>query len=119
VRGGKAQAFGGLIHTNADLDFRDTVSRLTFPAIKVENLDLHRLPDNWNIPPVVRKSIANGKLSGKAMLAVTLGGSTEVISTSVATLTAMAAASFTPVQCVSQSLLLAALPAAEPRIKSQ
>ena len=72
LRDVKGQALGGSLFTQADLDFRGAVRKLAFTKIRVEDLDIRELPDDWNIPAVVRKSIATGKLSGTAALEVTI-----------------------------------------------
>jgi len=72
IRNVQGDAFGGQIRGEADLDFREAVYKLAFKKIEVDGLDVRDLPDDWNIPNVVRKSIANGKLHGNAAVEVTI-----------------------------------------------
>jgi hypothetical protein len=65
----------GDIETTGDLDFRIRPRVMNF-HIKVNHVDIHRLPKSWHIPP-----LAVGRLNGKADLKVTVGGEPHVLTT--------------------------------------
>jgi hypothetical protein len=65
----------GGIATNAQLDFRRPLREMTF-AISVYRVDTHRLPKEWRLPVLV-----GGRLTGNALLKVTVGGEPHVLTT--------------------------------------
>jgi hypothetical protein len=56
----------GTISTEAVLDFRGEDSHLLFSSIRVEKVELHRLPESWKL----KENEIHGKLSGEARLDV-------------------------------------------------
>jgi hypothetical protein len=69
----RGEAYGGDVRMDADLDFRGDVSKLNFKRIEVKDVNLSNLPENWNIPAVIRKTASKGKLSGTARLEIAIG----------------------------------------------
>lgn len=63
----QGQAFGGTIHTTADLDFRGAVTRFRFSKVEVQGLNAQSLPASWGVPPHI-----DGRLKGKASFSVDL-----------------------------------------------
>ncbi len=64
------KSFGGDVSTRGVLDFRGPTTLLKFDNITVANLDPQKVPNHWNIPAFLRKSIAGGRLFGKAELTI-------------------------------------------------
>jgi uncharacterized protein involved in outer membrane biogenesis len=73
LRDVRGKAYGGEIEGDADLDFRGPESLLNFPRIKVRDVKVAEVPKTWNVPAVVRTTLADGKLTGTASLDVTIG----------------------------------------------
>jgi hypothetical protein len=57
---------GGTIATEAVLDFRGDDSRLVFSSIRMDKVELHRLPESWKL----KENQIRGRLSGEARLDV-------------------------------------------------
>jgi translocation and assembly module TamB len=75
----QGQAFQGKLRTDADLDFRGAVTRLSFPKVEAEALKVSDLPKSWKFPPQIK-----GRLSGEASVNVTIipGHATPMAATS-------------------------------------
>src|SRR5207244_2261013 len=67
LRGVTGKAYGGIVRTTADLDFRGPGSRLYFTGIEVENANVSELPESWGLPRNI-----TGRLTGRASLEVVL-----------------------------------------------
>ena len=67
LRGVQGQAFDGTIRTDADLDFRQAVTRLHFSKVDVRGLNVRRLPESWDLPRQIE-----GRLNGSAWLDILL-----------------------------------------------
>jgi hypothetical protein len=65
----------GGIGTNAQLDFRKALREMTF-SITVNRVDTRRLPKSWHLPVLF-----GGRLTGNALLQVTVGGEPHVLTT--------------------------------------
>jgi hypothetical protein len=63
----EGQAAGGLLRTEAIMDFRARPPKLQFD-IKADQLDLRRLPQKWSFPRLV----VQGRLSGQVNLLLTI-----------------------------------------------
>jgi hypothetical protein len=68
------KAYGGEIGLDADLDFRDPETRLSFPKITLTNLKVSDVPESWNEAELrtLRKLAPEGKLTGTASVQVTI-----------------------------------------------
>jgi hypothetical protein len=118
LRDVKGKAYGGSLSAQADVDFRGAVRKLAFTNINVENLDIHELPEDWNIPAVVRKSFAKGKLFGNATLEMTIRPALSPVS--ACTLIGVAGGTgFGGGQWFSSAGVIAALPVHEVRAQSK
>ena len=83
----KGNVFGGSFRTEGVVDFH-AAAKSARAKLDVAGLDLADLPKEWNIPAVVHKAVANGRLFGSASLEVTIPA--ELPSLYPATLAAMA-----------------------------
>ena len=66
------QALGGQLRVEADLDFRGVARQLKFTKIEAKDLKVNELSEDWNLPAVVRKTVADGRLTGAATLELTI-----------------------------------------------
>lgn len=63
----RGKAYHGTLSTDADLDFGGSVTRLSFPRVHADRLDVSALPASWKFPKQIR-----GRLTGHAKLQVTI-----------------------------------------------
>jgi hypothetical protein len=65
------EAFGGTFRAEGTLDFR-AGARISVNKIDLAGLDVADLPREWNIPDVMRRAVAKGKLFGTAALELSI-----------------------------------------------
>lgn len=117
VRGAVGKTLGGTVHAAGELEKHGPIMRLSLSSLKADNLDIDDVPIHWGIPPLVRKSMAGGKLFGTAKAAVAVGEPRAIAAMAAALLAQMGgdAGAAWP----GDAAFLAAVPVAELSIESE